>query len=185
MTRLAALMIAGLLACTPQFAGAQEQRPAQSSDIRDWLFEALKTAPTQQIGTEVANQIWRHWFQQAPDATASELMAAATKRRREYDFAGAIEILDKLVEHSPEWAEAWNQRATVLFFQDRFDESLEDVDKVLELEPKHFGALAGKGVILMRQGRMQLSQKALRRAVEIHPWIQERNLLLNVPGEDL
>ena len=50
-------------------------------------------------------------------------------------------------------------------------------------EPQHFAALAGQATILMRQGRMELGQKALRRAVEIHPWLKERSMLIPLPGE--
>ena len=56
---------------------------------------------------------------------------------------------------------------------------------MLALEPKHFGALAGKARILMRQGRVSLGQKALREAIDIHPWIAERTMLIEVPGQKI
>lgn len=161
------------------------QNPGQNKVERDWLFNALRTAPTQTTGDAIADQIWRYWMRQAPDKISSELMNQAMDRRRQYDFAGAMEYLDGLVERSPNWAEAWNQRATILFFQQHYDRSLEDVERVLALEPKHFGALAGKATILMFQGRTELGQKALREAIEVHPWLKERGMLLPVPGQEL
>ena len=55
------------------------------------------------------------------------MLDAAMERRSQYDFAGAIEHLDKLVAHAPDYAEGWNQRATILFLQEKYDRSLEDV----------------------------------------------------------
>ena len=164
---------------------AQTLSSPQAVAEREWLFEALKTAPTEEIGAAVADQIWHFWFRQWPDDRSNQVMAKAMERRDLHDYAGAIEHLDELVTLAPDWAEAWNQRATILFFRDQLDRSLEDVEKVLALEPKHFGALAGKAVILMHQGRVELGQKALREALEVHPWLKERSMLLKAPGQDL
>ena len=101
--------------------------------------------------------------------------------RRHFDEA--LRLLDEVVTAAPGYAEGWNQRAFIRFLKDDLDGSLEDIDRTLELEPKHFAALAGKAMILMRQGRMELGQAALRRAVEIHPWLKERSMLIPAPGE--
>ncbi len=117
-------------------------------------------------------------MRQAPDEISAEMMAQAMDRKRWYDFAGAIEHLDRLIEHAPQWSEAWNQRAAVFFFQEDYERSLTDAQRVLEMEPMHFGALAGRAVILTRQGRIELGQRVLREALEIHPWLKERWMLL-------
>jgi tetratricopeptide (TPR) repeat protein len=184
MKRLIALLAAILLAgpLTGPVAVAQQPVSAETAAERDWLFEALRTAPTEDLGRIIEDRIWRFWMRQAPDEVSATLMNQSMERRQEYDFAGAMVYIDDMVARAPNWAEAWNQRATVLFFQEKFDESLEDVEKVLAIEPKHFGALAGKAVILMQQGRMELGQKTLREAIALHPWLKERRMLLPVPG---
>ncbi len=165
---------------------AQATLSAEATAERDSLFEALRTAPTEQAGRAIARRIWQFWMGQAPDQASAEIMDQVMERRRSYDFAGAMAHLDRLVGHAPGWSEAWNQRATVLFFQEDYDRSLDDVEKVLALEPKHFGALAGKAIILMRQGRVELGQTALREALAIHPWLSERRMLLpEAPVQDL
>ena len=174
-------LLALCLALLAAPAGAQVTTPAS---IRAWLFDSLRTAPTEQIARAIEDQIWRFWMKQAPDQEAADLMNKAVERIKAYDNAGAMEFLDKLVAHAPDWAEAWNQRATVLFYQEKYDESLADVEKTLALEPKHFGALAGKAVILMNQGRVELGQKALREAMVLDPWLKERGMLIPVkPGQ--
>lgn len=188
MIRIAAIAAFVLVAEIALAPGLRAQRTLSEQAVaeRDWLLEALRTAPTQQIGDTIGAQVWQFWMRQAPDEASAELMTKAMERRRGYDFAGAIENLDRLVAQAPDWSEAWNQRATVLFMQENYDHSLDDVERVLELEPMHFGALAGKAVILMRQGRIELGQKALREAVAINPWLKERQMLLpEAPSQKL
>lgn len=179
---LALLLPALAVQAQPQ----QPQQPQPPAAVRAWLFNALRTAPTEPIARAIEDQIWRFWMGQAPDQQAADLMNEAMKRRQDHDFAGAMKVLDKLVAHAPDWAEAWNQRATVEFARQKLDASLADADKALALEPKHFGALAGKALILMQEGRVRLGQKALRKAVAIDPWLKERGmLLLKPPGQKL
>ena len=101
------------------------------------------------------------------------------------DHAGAIALLDTLVAKEPQWAEAWNQRATLRYVIGDFEGSLADIDRVLALEPKHFGALSGQAIILMHQGKMAAGQLALRKAVEIDPFLSERALLMEPQGQDI
>ena len=181
---LCGLMLGGIV--VPPQARAQTEPSVQAADERIWLFNALRTAPTESAGKAIAQEIWRFWMLQAPDPASGAVMKQVQDRRQAYDFAGAMVLLDELVTRAPDWSEAWNQRATVLFFQENYDRSLEDVEKTLALEPKHFGALAGKAIILMRLGRIPQSQEALRTAVAIHPWLSERAMLVpKPPGQDL
>jgi tetratricopeptide (TPR) repeat protein len=112
-------------------------------------------------------------------------MEKAIDLRVANDYAAAVDILDTLVESEPGWAEVWNQRATLRYLVRDFEGSLADIDRVLELEPKHFGALSGQAMILMKQGKMAAGQLALRRAVEIDPFLSERVLLLPTQGQDI
>ncbi|HUS54130.1 MAG TPA: tetratricopeptide repeat protein [Thermohalobaculum sp.] len=180
----ACILIAGLAA--PADLAAQTPLSAEAAIERDRLFEALLTAPSEEAADPIEFQIMQFWMSQAPDQSSAEMMTQVMERRRQYDFAGAMKILDPLVERAPNWAEAWNQRATVLYLQQNFEDSLVDVERVLELEPKHFGALAGKAIMLMQQGRTTLGQKALREALALDPWLSERRMLLpEAPSQKL
>lgn len=148
------------------------------------LYIELKQSKTESAARAVENKIWQKWVI-GPNTEATNLLAKAMERRRAYDFAGSLEILNKVVEKTPNWAEGWNQRAFVHFLREEFDKSLEDADRAIELEPNHFGALAGKAQILMSQGRTELGQKALRRAIKLHPFLKERALLIEIPGQEL
>ena len=103
-------------------------------------------------------------------------MQEALQKRRGYDFNGAIEILNKVIELNPNFAEAWNQRATVYFNQEKYEESLADIAKTLELEPRHFGSLAGRAVIRLRQLKNALARQSVVEAMNYHPFLRERHL---------
>lgn len=150
----------------------------------DRLFRFLATAGTEADARAVEGEIWRHWMR-APNTAAGGLMARAMDRRRNYDLAGGVAILDELIALAPDWAEAWNQRATLRFMQGAFEESLADIEETLHREPRHFGAMAGMAIILTRQGRVRLAQATLRDAVAIHPFLRERSMIVAIPGEDI
>ncbi len=184
-----AALLAALSLSAPSAAQDWEHRlplqgdPAERAAERERLFAALASAQSREQAETIAFQIWALWFR-APNAEARDLMDQAMERRRVYDFSGALAILDKLVALTPDWAEAWNQRATIRFLKQDYDGSLADVEHVLELEPKHFGALAGQALILMRYGRFDTAQSVLRKAVEINPFLSERGLLVEEPQPD-
>lgn len=199
MSRNAVSLVSGTLlalACalpSPGMAHQQAQRPNDRLPLvtvaqpafeneRARLFDALRQARSEQDGRAAEEAIWQFWMRSAPTPEIEALVAKAMERRGAYDFEAARLILNEIVAEAPDYAEGWNQRAFILFLQDKLDDSLADIDRALELEPKHFGALAGKANILMRQGRFELGQKVLREAVKIHPWLKERGMLVPEPA---
>jgi tetratricopeptide (TPR) repeat protein len=171
-------------------AGAQEGvvtlrgDPATEAAEREKLFAALAAASSAIEAQILTSRIWAFWFH-APNAEAAAIMEQALERRTARDYSGAATILDKLVGSAPDWAEAWNQRATIRYILRDFEGSLADIDRVLALEPKHFGALSGEAMILMQQGKMAAGQLVLRKAVKIHPYLSERALISGPAGQDI
>ncbi len=125
----------------------------------------------------ISNEIWMIWSD-APDAEGRKTMQAILGARRARALDDALSLSNAITERLPDYAEGWNQKATVLFELGEFAKSLDAVETVLALEPRHFAALAGKGVILLRQGRIAEGREALRAALEIHPFLPERRLLI-------
>lgn len=164
--------------------GLRGNDPAAHAAEHTRLFEELAQAESEDDARAAESAIWVHWLL-APDLESARLMDRALELRRTYDLAGAEAALDELVALSPDWAEGWNQRATVRFMQGDFDGSLDDIVETLRREPKHFGALAGRALILIQQGRMELAQSTLREAVAIDPFLRERALIIEPPGKDI
>ena len=77
----------------------------------------------------------------------------------------AYDAFSKTIELDPNWAEAWNKRATVLYLMGEYELSQADIDKVLEIENRHFGALSGQGLV---QTALKNYQKAIDSYIEAH-----------------
>ena len=68
------------------------------------------------------------------------------------DLERALSLADELIEAAPEFAEAWNKRATIHYLLGDDDASVLDIRETLAREPRHFGAISGLGLIFLRQG---------------------------------
>jgi tetratricopeptide (TPR) repeat protein len=102
-------------------------------------------------------------------AAMTLLLARAGRAVENDDLDKALVFLDDLVRLAPDYAEAWNRRATVHFLRRDYGRSVADIRRVLALEPRHFGALGGLGIILDRLDRDAEALQVFRRALEIHP----------------
>ncbi|MEM6663463.1 MAG: tetratricopeptide repeat protein [Pseudomonadota bacterium] len=140
------------------------------------FFDALRDAEDAGAGQRHADKIWLSW-RTAPDAAAQEMLDKGVRRIRLGDYAGAEATLDELVAYCPDFPEGWNQRAFARYLAGNYDGALADLDRTLVLEPRHFAAMAGRGLTFLKQGRTELGHKAIREAVELHPFMNERHLL--------
>jgi tetratricopeptide (TPR) repeat protein len=142
--------------------------PVSADGKLDSLFAKLQDPA---IGSEVLRiepQIWDSWTH-AGTMEQNEKLAKAMASMNVGDGPGALKQLDALVVEAPQFAEAWNKRATLYFLLGRMEDSLADIVTTLELEPRHFGALSGRGMIYMRQGKNPEALAAFREALVINP----------------
>ena len=80
------------------------------------------------------------------EQTLTDLLAKGSMYMSKNQLTSAHNVFSKAIELDPKWAEAWNKRATVLYFMGNYQLSQNDIDMVLNLEKRHFGALAGQGL---------------------------------------
>ena len=132
----------------------------------------------------LTQELWEIWTD-APDEIAQALLDEGMSRRASYDFLGARDALNRLVEYCPDYAEGYNQRAFAHYLSQNFEAALVDLERTLEIVPNHIAALSGKALTLMGLGRNDEAQVVLRQAVEMNPWLQERALLTEPIGTDL
>lgn len=155
----------------------------------DFLFEALKAAPDDESAKSVENRIWALWFASGSD-TADLLMSRVKTATDAKELDLAIELLDKIVVIKPDYAEAWNRRATLHFMKKDYGRSIADIAQVLSREPRHFGALTGLGTILQELGDDKRALEAYRRALAVHPRLQKvpdlvKTLSEKIDGRDI
>jgi tetratricopeptide (TPR) repeat protein len=166
---------------TPQPQLSTEQ---QRQELLDRLFGRLKTAKDQKEGQAIEQSIWRLWTRSG-SPTDDLLLEQATKSMNARQYDRALDILDAIIEHSPDFSEAWNKRATVNYVVGRLDQSLADINKVLSLEPRHFGALSGLGMIRRDKGDDRGALEAFREALAINPFMSNVQEAVRALEKDL
>ena len=127
-------------------AAAAGEREAGRRATLDDLFGRLAGAKDETEAKGVANLIERRWSRSGSD-TADLLMTRASEAIQAKEHALGVELLDRVIALKPDWAEAWNRRATAFFLLDDVASSMADLRQVLAREPRHFGAWAGLGHI--------------------------------------
>ncbi len=145
--------------------------PAAQDDPRlDELFAELQTLDKRRDDRAriLQAQIWEIWFEHE-DPAMTRIMGNGLDALASERFEAALEAFTRAIERDPEYAEAWNRRATTYYLVDRYRDSLDDIERVVELEPRHFGALAGRGLCLRALGHTAEAIEALERALEINP----------------
>ena len=160
--------------------GADQRIAALNEAFRD-----LAAAPNETASRIAVDRVWVLWMQ-APDAETAEDMNRALRARGGYNFDKALGILNGMIKRHPDYAEPWNQRSYIHFLKQDFDKSLADCEKALELEPRHIGCMTGMARILIRhQGRFKAGENLLKKAIQLHPFVYEKVLLKEIPGEEL
>jgi len=145
------------------------RQPADSLPSQlDGLFRKLAADPTARDAYEIEDKIWEIWTDH-PDPLPASMMENAITAVAKKRYDTAENIFTELVAFRPEWAEAWNKRATLYFLQGRDDDSVRDIHRVLELEPRHFGALSGFAQICLRGGDRGSALAAFEAALRINP----------------
>ena len=144
------------------------RRPSpQLPERLNGLFRSLGDA--RDGGAErIEDEIWRLWMAYRDSAVAFDL-ERATRALTALDFPAAEGILARLVATHPDFAEAWNKRATLYYMQSRDEESVASIHRTLQLEPRHYGAICGFAQICLRAGDRAAALAAFETALVINP----------------
>lgn len=151
------------------------------SDERDVqlnrLFHELKIDNAALVyGTE--QKIWEIWSTHPTDEKLTLKLLTGTNLMQGNTLSESIEIFSDLIKLDPNWAEAWNKRATALYLIGDYEGSQKDIDKVLELEDRHFGALAGQGLVNIKLENYEKAIESYERVQEIYPAMQSPKIMI-------
>lgn len=139
---------------------------AQTSKL-DELFDQLQSADD--AGAErIDQEIFNEWSKSGSPAM-DLLLQRGRQALADGNPEAAIEHLTALVDHAPDFAEAWNARATAYFQIGEFGPAISDIGHTLTLNPRHFGALAGLGAIFEDLGRPKQALEVYKAALAINP----------------
>ena len=155
--------------------------PAISENNTDKLNELFLKLETEQniiTASKIESKIWKLWTTHPTEPKLTELLAEGSYFMSQNQLANAHEMFSKAIELDPNWAEAWNKRATVLYLMGNYDLSQNDIDMVLSLEKRHFGALAGQGLVQTALNNYQSAINSYQEVEKIYPSMQSPKLMI-------
>ncbi|MEL6957625.1 MAG: tetratricopeptide repeat protein [Pseudomonadota bacterium] len=180
--KFASILFPAFLAATPAASDCPPGRDygPQIAEIVD----RMQAAPHEGAARLLSAEMWEIWLD-APDEIAQSMLDEGVAMLQIGATGSSRRVLSQLIDYCPAYAEGYNQRAFAAFLSGDFEAALVDLDVAIELQPVHLGALTGKAMTLIRLGRNDEAQVVLREALAINPWLAERALLDEPPGEDI
>lgn len=135
------------------------------------LFDSLSSAPDASSARRTASQIWQIWSEKPDNQKLSTQLSKGVMLMNAGHLRAAEDIFTAVITDDPDFAEAWNKRATVYFMMGAYDLSKSDIAQTIAREPRHFGALSGLGLVETHTGNYDAALKAYEQAAEIHPFM--------------
>lgn len=112
--------------------------------------------------------LWEIWMNEAgPEARRRLDAGNEAMGRGDFDEAGAV--FNQLARDFPDWAEARNKQATILYLQGRPSESIRLCEEVLRQKPDHFGAWNGLTLCAVQLEDWMLALRGARESVRLQP----------------
>jgi tetratricopeptide (TPR) repeat protein len=139
------------------------------------LFEKLRNAEVFSIAHATEREIWAVWLERQGQPDVSTAMDRGLRAMREADHETALAAFSAAVRLAPDFAEAWNKRATIHYLLGDYAQSIADIRRTLALEPRHFGALSGLGLINLQLDRKAEALEAFEAALKVHPYLPVRS----------
>ena len=143
----------------------------------DRLFNELKIKNSDNV-FEIEQEIWQIWSTHPSNDKLTNLLGTGSNYVNNNQLSKAVEIFTEVILKDPNWAEAWNKRATVFYMMGKFKQSQEDIDKVLALEARHFGALAGQGLVNIQLKNYEKAILSYQQVKEIYPSMQSPEIMI-------
>ena len=174
MKKLLGILVLGLLFFSN--ANAEERENELNN-----LFKQLKNSEATKA-IEIENQIWKIWsIHPSSDRRGyrlTELLAQGSFLMANKELNKAYEIFSQIILVDPNWSEAWNKRATVLYLLGRYQQSQKDIDEVLKLEKRHFGALSGQGLVQTELKNYEKAINSYKEVQKIYPSMQAPKVMI-------
>ncbi|MFT4887164.1 MAG: tetratricopeptide (TPR) repeat protein [Pseudohongiellaceae bacterium] len=156
----------------------------QTDPKLDDLFEQLLQTDEESSLRLIEAQIWEIWLQH-PNPDVERLMQLGTQRMNAQAVSEAMVVFTQLTINYPNYAEAWNKRATLNYLIGEQEASEADIKKTLELEPRHFGALSGLGLVYLQRNELSKAKAAFEDLIAVHPNSPNAKTNLHLVNEQL
>ena len=148
----------------------------------DKLFSQLKNTKNLSSAQIIENKILKIWSIHPTNdrrgLRLTELLNQGSRLMHSGELNKAYILLTKVIATEPDWFEAWNKRATVLYLMNKYESSLDDIKITLTLEPRHFGALSGQALNYIELKQYEKAIQSYKAAQKIYPTIDSAKKMI-------
>ena len=141
------------------------------------LFSNLLKIQSEAKAQPTVSQIWSIWSV-AKIKEAQIKFDIGSQLMGNKQFKNSIKMYSKAIDLQPDFAEAWNKRATLHYIIGDYEKSISDIFRTLELEPRHFGALDGLAEIYFLQNKFSKAAQTYNKILEILPYSKKAKMRL-------
>ena len=148
----------------------------------DKLFTQLKNTKELSSAQVIEKEIWEIWSIHPSDDRRgfrlTELLTQGSRLMNIGELGRAYKLFTQIIATEPDWSEAWNKRATVLYLMNRYQSSLDDIKITLVLEPRHFGALSGQALNYIELKQYEKAIQSYKAAQKIYPLLDSAKKMI-------
>ena len=148
----------------------------------DKLFIELKKTKNLSSALVIEKEIQEIWLIHPSDDRRgfrlTELLFQGTRLMNVGELSKAYKLFTQIIATEPDWSEAWNKRATVLYLMNRYESSLDDIKITLKLEPRHFGALSGQALNYIELKKYEKAIESYEAAQKIYPLLDSAKKMI-------
>ena len=148
----------------------------------DKLFTQLKNSKDSSSSLVIGNKIQKIWSVHPSDDRRgfrlTELLNQGSRLMNIGELNKAFDLFTKIIATEPDWSEAWNKRATVLYLMKQHQSSLDDIKITLVLEPRHFGALSGQALNYIELKKYEKAIESYKAAQKIYPLLDSAKKMI-------
>ena len=148
----------------------------------DKLFVELKKTKNLSSALAIEKEIQEIWLIHPSDDRRgfrlTELLNQGSLLINMGELNKAYDLFTKIIATEPDWSEAWNKRATVLYLMNRYQSSLDDIKITLVLEPRHFGALSGQALNYIELNLYEKAIESYKAAQKIYPLLDSAKKMI-------
>ena len=148
----------------------------------DKLFFQLKNSENLASAQIVEKKIWEIWLihpsEDRRGFRLTELLTQGSRLMNIGELDKAYKLFTTIIATEPDWSEAWNKRATVLYLMNRYQSSLDDIKITLTLEPRHFGALSGQALNYIELQQYEKAIQSYKAAQKIYPLLDSAKKMI-------
>jgi tetratricopeptide (TPR) repeat protein len=139
--------------------GVMADLPAMAQALRDG---------DPQVRALTESAMWEVWSRTG-DAEIDALFGRGVEQLQLRQLDEAVQTFTRVIARRPDFAEAWNKRATAYFVLGEYQKSLADCDQVMTRNPYHWGALSGYGMIYVELDEPGRAVEYFEKALAVNP----------------